>query len=294
MKMRAEGKRALLHWVKERESVRLKKSAGQPAPWTKDKIISTYRFCNVRRRDDRVSQWVVKRIAEPYAEHPNLWIMLALARYVNWPDTLNALMELRLWPTQPEPLWRAIGEYLDARVVAGEQTWTGAYMVRAESNPDAEWYDWGKGRYVTEVVVEGLWSDRERVLPALNTTVEGAWRAICGHYGFGSFMTGQVVADLTYTRWLGSAPDLLTWAPLGPGSKRGLNRLLDRDLKAALSQENAVELMIELRELILTDLGESYADLTLHDVQNCLCEVDKYLRVKNDEGRPRSLYRSQA
>lgn len=294
MKLKAAGVRSFLYWVNERETVRLKRVAGQPAPWTRDPIISKYRFCNVRREHDRVSQWIVQRVLRPYADHPNLWIMVALSRYINWPDTINALMEMGLWPTQKTPRWEAIGSYLDQRVVAGEQTWTGAYMIRAESNPDAEWYSWGKGRYVAEVVVKGLWDDRARVYPLLTDTVEGAWNAIQGHYGFGSFMAGQVVADYTYTNMLNSASDLYIWAPLGPGSRRGLNRLTGRDLTQTIDQAVAVGLMRELRHAILDKLGDEYASMTLHDVQNCLCEVDKFLRVKNGEGRPRSIYRSQA
>ena len=30
--------------------------------------------------------------------------------------------------------------------------------------------------------------------------------------------------------------------------------------------------------------------IDLSDIQNCLCEVDKYLRVKQGEGRPRAQY----
>ena len=294
LKLHVSKVKTFLYWIEEREAIRLARVEGAKPPWTHDEILATFRFCNVRRRDDRVSQWIINRVLQPYANHPNLWIMAALARFVNWPPTLNALMELGYWPTQSDPDWRGIGEALDARVAEGEQTWTGAYMIRAESNPYAEWYDWGKGRYITEVVIGGLWEDQERVLPWITHGVEHAWTAIHGHYGFGSFMTGQVVADLTYTPLLSDAPDLYTWAPLGPGSKRGLNRLLGRGLKEGLKQDDAVNLMCELRDTILAKLGSVYSDLTLHDVQNCLCEVDKYLRVYNGEGRPRALYRSHA
>ena len=48
----------LFYWVAERERIRVRKESGQPFPWTDDPILATYRFCNVRREDDRVTIWV--------------------------------------------------------------------------------------------------------------------------------------------------------------------------------------------------------------------------------------------
>lgn len=285
----------LLYWVEEREKIRLARLAGLPQPWTSDPILHQYRFCNVRRRDDRVSRWIIESVIDPYADHPNLWVMLALARYVNWPDTILELMDEDLWPKDPKPNWLKIGQLIDARAARGEQAWTGAYMIRAESNPKAEWYSWGKGRYVAQIVVaRELWNKSSKILAALKTgRAEAVWASIAGRYGWGSFMAGQVVADYTYSPLLSGAPDLYTWAPLGPGSKRGLNRLAGRELTAEISQAQAVDEMRELYKDIILDLSPAFGDITLHDVQNCLCELDKYLRAKLGEGRPRSNFKPQ-
>src|SRR4051794_11546712 len=91
---------ALRHWVRERETTRIRKGAGEPPPWTSDAIIAKYRFCNVRREDDRVTVWIRKNIRERYANDPNLWFMLAIGRWINWPDTLAELQAAGFgaWP----------------------------------------------------------------------------------------------------------------------------------------------------------------------------------------------------
>lgn len=51
------------HWIFERYRVKLKKESGQPSPWTSDPILRDYRFTNVRRWDDRESQYVIQNIS---------------------------------------------------------------------------------------------------------------------------------------------------------------------------------------------------------------------------------------
>ena len=55
----------------------------------------------------------------------------------------------------------------------------------------------------------------------------------------------------------------------------------------SLSQEKGLEVINQAQGSIQYNLG-----LNLHaqDVQNCFCEYDKYVRVLNNEGRPRSTY----
>lgn len=295
MKLQETPLKRLVFWITEREAIREKKEGGAPPPWTKNSILRSYRFCNVARRDDRVTRWIVDRILHPGAEAPDLWVQVAFARYINWPDTINALMEAALWPFVGTPRWKDIGEFIDNRARIGEKTWTGAYMIRAESNPDAEWYRWGKGRYVAEIVIGGLWKRRRELLPELHASVQRAHVALMAGYGWGSFMAGQVVADLTYVGgWLRNAPDLYTYAPLGPGSRRGLNRLLARPLTAALSQDTACSLMQEIAQRVVRDVPWASAKrLTLHDIQNCLCEFDKFERVRLGTGRPRATYKEK-
>ena len=49
--------------------------------------------------------------------------------------------------------------------------------------------------------------------------------------------------------------------------------------------------MLELFAARETHWPKNYVDLELHDIQFQLCEFDKYERVINNEGRPRSKYR---
>jgi hypothetical protein len=293
-----ENIRPLIYWVAERELIRRKKEAGLPPPWTQDLILQNYRFCNVRRRHDRVSRWLIENLLNDsvyqYWVNDNVYDYLGtakfmswsvLCRFVNWPPTLIRLRQEGLWPGMGRIPWDTIGETIDK--IEGK-AWTGAYMVRAPAGKGT-----GKGIYVACDVAAPV---EERVGELLEATKQGAeatWSLLKGFHSFGSFMAGQIVADWSYMCLLRDAPDLYTWAPQGPGSKRGFNRLMGRSLNQLISQEEWVAKLVEWRNELINYLGSEYADLTLHDLQNCLCELDKFLRAKNGEGRPRSFYKPE-
>jgi hypothetical protein len=290
----------LLHWIKEREAIRLRRLAGEDAPWTQDRILQQYRFCNVRRKHDRVSQWIINNVLMLPMPPGSLgerhfWMFLALCRWVNWPPTIQAWLDKRWWPS-PAPDWQMMGDYIDQRAASGEQAWTGAFMVRGEQKSHGHpWAYWGKGRYVACIVVKReLELAAHRILRALRERSRAtAAEVLRACYGWGPFMAGQVVDDWSWTPLLRDATDHYAWAPQGPGSVRGLNRLLGRPLAKPFGEAEWCAHLVALRSQVIQELGGDFADMTLMDLQNCLCETDKYERVRLGEGRPRSLYKPE-
>lgn len=292
-------------------------AVAESGPLTLDPVMSQYRFCNVFRELDRVTVWIRENIRERYADHPNLWLMLAIARYINWPETLQWLMnrgqtkcDFNAWPNtqgygQPDFLPHfafspeALGNALDHWSSLGKKVYTGAYMIRAESNPKAEWYSWTKQQYVARIVIGRLWEDREtweRHLSGSNhaegVTLQSVWERFQQprYIGWGPFMAYQVVVDMRHTRFLRDAPDINTWAALGPGSRRGLNRLAGRPVDFALTQARGLEEMRLIWEEQDARRAPWVPPIDLSDIQNALCETDKYLRVQLGEGKPRAQY----
>lgn len=277
----------MAHFVSDREFIRTEKAAGAPPPWSHDEILSAYRFCNVRRRHDRVSKWIIDNIITPHEDNDNLWFMLCCARWINWPPTIVELMDRGVWPVDRfDPI--RFGRVIDERVKRGVKTWTGAYMITARLIPEGV----GKGAFIAERMLNPLLhTDLPKYFnshAADYRTVQRSLELFEGKYGWGTFMAGQVVADMTYSRILRKAPDLYSYAPIGPGSRRGLNRMFGRRLEANIPQKQFNEELVYTKNKVNELLGW-LDDVTLHDWQNCFCEFDKYLRACGG-GRPRSNY----
>jgi hypothetical protein len=282
----------LLRFVNERENIRIRKASGQPGPWTTDPILAKYRFCNIRRRDDRVSQWLLYNYYPNMDPGKDVWLSAVVARYINWPPTLDAFREAELYFDDADNFdaegFKRIMSLLKAD---GEKVYTGAYIIypgRADEGIRS------KEEFIADKVIAGLIANRETIRNAIRSnSIEMTVDALSSSFGMQTFMAGQVAADLTYLDGqLNNARDLYTYAPRGPGSQRGLNRLCGHPLGHAWSGENFCDTLMHINQSIKDQLG--YTDLTLHDVQNIAgCEWDKYERVRLEEGKPRSQYRPE-
>jgi hypothetical protein len=254
---------------------------GWPKPWTRNPILQRYKFCNVYRELDTVTIWIREHWRDSHRSDPLLWFALAVARYINWPDTLAEI-------GYPVPFDAdEVCKKLEARLAAKQQVFTGAYFINSI------------GPKIPSVIHDRLgklWERRDVITDGLRKCRELAevYEVLRAEFGFGTFMAGQVIADLKYvSRWQ-KAPDWHTWAVSGPGSRRGLNRVAGNPVNAPWREAEEAEWHWALTG-ILTSLNKFTLDNnmpTIHaqDLQGCLCEFDKYERVRLGEGKPRSLY----
>lgn len=270
----------LCKFIKEREAIRVKKERGDAQPWTKDPILATYRFCNVHREHDRVSRWICDKWREPNAGLADLWFAMVVARLLNLPDSL-AVVGLPL-PWKPMKFAKILSE----RKAKGLKNFNGAYIVSTNGRA------MDKVEYLTLRVLEPLWAARKHIRPTKGDTLEEFHMRLMKFDGMGSFMAAQVVADMKYVPPLLDAPDWQTFAAPGPGSRRGLNRVMERPVEQAWPGKSWHVALGELHMAV----GALLPDLELHaqDLQNCLCEFDKYERVRLGEGTPKQLYHQRS
>jgi hypothetical protein len=230
--------------------------------------------------DDNVSQWLLDNWYIPYRNHPNMLLACALARFINNPDTLAAVGFPTRW--NPERIKAKIRDYRDKPLWRGRpkpnKVFNAAYMVRGNDGTDK--IDAVITHYVSPL--KGLQIDP--------SSMENTWKLLLPSYGMGSFMAGQIVADL---RWASNGlwTDRYTWAPMGPGSMRGMNRIDETPLRRQLKQADFNNGLLQITAGLKLFLSPAILDrLELMDLQNVLCETDKYNRVLLGEGRPKQKY----
>jgi hypothetical protein len=267
--------------MKSRHQIWINRENCSPKPWTTDPILQTHKFCNIYRNLDRVTIWIHDNWLTPHQGDPDLWFAMTVARFVNWPDTLQELGYSVPW--NPKKFLQV----LQARTAAKQKVYSGAYMVRSDPCSKVE--------YLAHAVLTPLWTDRKKLRPNPTQLLKNWHSMVVPYYGMGSFMVAQIIADYKYARPFLVAPDWDTFAASGPGSKRGLNRVLGRDKNATWKEDTWYAELMKLKAFIDPRWAQFVEPaLTAQDLQGCLCEADKYWRVKNGEGRPRSLYNGVA
>lgn len=277
----------LLYFIWEREAIRIARENGHPAPWTADPVLQKYKFTNIRRRDDRGSQWVIKHLIQPNGNRLDLWFTLLVARLVNWPPTLQALIQAGVLPCSPEEFDAAQFEsVLEALRATGVKVYSGAYMLYPTKNPGIN-----KARTVAKYIIGSAIEHADDISASLwnnegGMSIERFVAELSKCFGISTFIAGQVAADLTYTGM--DVEDFLTYAPIGPGSSRGLNYLLGKPPFATWGQKDFNSQLRNIYAEVFDQL--EIVDLTLHDVQNCMCEYSKYCRTVLGEGKPKNTY----
>lgn len=270
-------------WIKAREELRCAKESGRPKPWTNNLTMRNVRWCNVRRLDDVVSRSLFAYWYDGLATAKSTQLVAAVfGRLINWPPSLMVISNGRPFAAQDMKTARARLHARAQRFAHHVKIFTGAYVVPGVP---------GKTK------IDSVCDTAEAV--ALNShfaahkhSMQSLWEYLQTFDTLGSFLAGQVVADLAHLPYGEDWPDKDTWAPLGPGSRRGMNRVLGYPKKRALSQP---DFEMHLRNLItelyprITGIWED-RKLQAFDIQNCLCEFDKYRRLQLGEGTVRQSY----
>jgi hypothetical protein len=267
------------NFIKERHAIYQRRLAGQPKPWTQDPILQKFRFCNVFRELDAVTVWISENWRKPNADDPDLWFGMAVARLFNQPATLQAI-------GYPVPFKAAaVQRKTEQRKAAGELVFNAAYIVSTNG------VAMDKCAYVVQWVLTPLWTERKVLRPRSDDTLRSFFQRITQLQGVGSFIGGQIVSDVKFAGPLKKATDWWTFASSGPGSRRGLNRVLGQPAAAPWREENwLAELNLLQTKIDPQARAAGMPRISASDLQNCCCEFDKMCRAKYGEGRPKQLY----
>jgi hypothetical protein len=277
-------------FIKERETIRLLRASNFPWPWTEDPILQEFRFTNIHREDDKVSQHYQKTIRDRYGENPFIFPATVAYRWFNRPSTCDALFtgnksvfEAYLERDNITILRECISQLSSPYV-------TGAYIITGKPGYSKvegvlQYIDHWCGTHPWEVQWD-YWKENPPLLSEMYDWISSE--------GLGSFMKGQIIADLKYVPFMRDVADWWIWATPGPGSLRGLNIVLDRPMMAPWPKGEWLVQLIRLNDIVTPKLEQAgIGRLHNQDLQNCLCEYSKFTKTARGIGRPRQIFRNR-
>ncbi len=288
----------LFWWfVHERQAIWFRRFVErQPPPWTADHVLKGYRFTNVYRELDPGTRYAIDAILEREAPKSDRLFNVMLYRLIGRPETHAALGFQTLAGFDANHLETTLQRIR----AAGQPPFTGAYTV----NPLI-----GMGSRDKIVNVARLFARLQADFSVLWSSVAAAPDAAAAHaalrdpYGFGDFLAYQVLVDLVYPLCREGGRGLLSfsqddWARAGPGARRGIAALVAEGVRVSplavmrwLRDHQANEFeRLGLDFPALADAAGNPIAISLANIQNCLCEYHKYVKVREGTGRARRRF----
>ena len=267
---------AYWRFAAERHAIFARRVAGQPSPWTNDNTLREFKFCNVYRASDRVSQFLIRRVAfglEPGGLAPeDVFLRVVLFRLFSKERTWDLIEASTGGLCRATLDVQRLSEVLDEARRRGP-IYTSAFILA----PDPH----GASKHRSHLLLVesmfrpgGLGQDLAHAV-SLRSVYEAllAWPLI------GPFLAYQMAIDLNYTEFLDFDEDEFTMP--GPGALRGLKKVFS-DFGDKTPAE-LVHMMVERQEEEFVRLGLTFDGLfgrRLHaiDCQGLFCEIDKYSR----------------
>lgn len=278
MRQREDVYRAYWNFAAERQRIFEQRVAGKPLPWTRDEILSDYRFTNPWRASDRVSQFLIRDVIYAHRDLPaeDQLIRIIFFRLFSRCETWRAL-EARLGTITARMVrWKRLESSLEELRQEGP-LYTSAFILCANK---AYGHD---RKYLNHL---GLLNEMSRkyglaAAVARSKSLKDLYEALAAYPLLGPFMSYQLAIDINYSELVDFSENEFT-VP-GPGAERGIQKVFPearRDQMPAI-----IARMVEEQREVCASLDLSPPTLfgrPLHaiDCQNLFCEVDKYARVK--------------
>lgn len=269
-----------LYWTfaSRRQAAFERRAEGQSAPWSNDDILRRFKFCNVFRAADRVSQYMIRNVAcaaTSDSAADQLFRIVAF-RTFSQPKTWDGVTQrLGRAPTLENLASGAFEAALDAVKQERGGLYTGAFILCATK---AFGFDEKHRNHVALFKQMFLERDAAQHIQGANS-LEQVVRFLESFPLTGPFMSYQIAIDLNYSNLIDFDENDYTQA--GPGSLRGLKKAFV-DL-GDYSPSEAIKWMVDRQEIEFDRLGLPFGGLwgrKLHaiDCQGLFCELDKYCR----------------
>lgn len=274
----------------------------QPKPWTKDSILSKYKFCNVYRELDRNSQWLINNvIKDENLSFNDLLFKIIIFRIYNTIEIFDHI-KLPNFDNYDQSMFLNDLKYLEEKKNIRTLN-TKAYLINTYMS---------KGKSY-EVYANQIIPSAHKIIPEIvNIINEGkSVQDLINKFkqisGIGRFLAHEFFVDLCYLNKY-VVDCIFPWTEndytdVLPGSKDGIRWIFPsmrgrieaiyilRDLAPEmLSKHGKFKYMnwdIEEQKYLIT----TQPNITLHQTEFILCEFNKYMKMLIGEGKQRKEFK---
>jgi hypothetical protein len=263
----------------ERQAIFLRRLEGT-TPWTRDPILSTFRFTNPYRASDRVSQFLIREVAYKGEQSANeLFFRIILFKLFNKIETWQLLTSEVGEPSYAEYSYHIYDCVLTKALESGLRIYSAAYIMPSGGRSGLDRKHQSHLLLLERMIredVPGRISNMRRMADA--------FKLLRSYPMLGDFLAYQFVTDLNYSVLCDFGED--EFVVPGPGARDGIRKCFPELPMSKLAE--VIEAVCEGQEEQFDRHGLDFKTLwgrrlQLIDCQNLFCEVDKYARMAHPD-----------
>ena len=252
------------YWIEERTSILHKKEQGLPYPWTEDPILQKVRFCNVNRQHDKETKYLKEKVClNENLSLKNKIMNIVLFRMINKSETFEKLghFPFDFATFDPDVLLPKIKELTEANYTFYSNAFiTSGSKIGVKKKFNTE--------YTILGTIKNIFSQKHRMKTFTTEDQEALMKWLMGFERVGEFLAYQMFVDITYIPKCPLGRNHYTVAVLG--AAKGLDLIVD-DYDGLTKTE--IVFYLKYRD-------PYFKGIDLSDIENCLCETSKYIRIK--------------
>ena len=266
-------------FAKKRQDIFMSRINGDAPPWTTDNILSTYKFTNVYRASDRVSQYLIQNVIyKGDQNYEEVFFRTLLFKLFNKIETWEYLLK----NLNHIPNWRTFNlrkyEKILNQLSKNKAIYSQAYIMPTPP------FKKPKKLQNHLLLLKKMMQDKLPSKVVNSRSLKDVYELMREQHSLGSFLAFQYTIDMNYSDIINF--DENDFVVAGGGAIRGIHKCFHNiDVN---DYENIIYKMVEISDNEFKRLGLSFKNLfgrplKLIDCQNLFCEVDKYSRVAHPE-----------
>ncbi len=250
-----------------------------PHPWIDDEILNTYKFTNVYRASDRVSQYLIREVIYKNEQTlEEMFFRILLFKIFNKIETWELLKNKVGEISFKDYSFQTYNKVLHNSLNNKKPIYSAAYIMSSGK----EYFGYTRKHENHLKLLEMLMHDEVPDKISNAKSMQEVFLMLRSYPTFGDFLAYQITIDLNYSPLTNFSEN--DFVMPGPGAKDGIQKcFIDT---GGLNEIDMIQYMVDHQEDEFDRLNLNFQSLwgrklKLIDCQNLFCEVDKYARVKH-------------
>jgi len=265
----------------ERQNIFFRRTTENTFPWTQDPILKQYKFTNVYRASDRVSQYLIRNVIYKGDSSPKeIFFRIMLFKMFNKIETWELLKNRFGTITYEDYSFRTYNNVLKKALGDKISIFSAAYIMPSGCTSFGFRQKHKNILRLIEKMMEDNVPEKMTEIPSM----QKAFDLLRSYPMLGDFLAYQLVTDINYSELTNFSE--MDFVVPGPGAKDGICKCFKS--LGGLNEVEIIRLMADRQEEEFNNIGLDFKTLwgrplQLIDCQNLFCEVDKYARIAHPE-----------